>query len=322
MPVKPWPSGALRFFAVRVFSSGLSAGRALLLSAGAHNAGVDRLQREDQQVDQSCPEGRPDTSEGGYGNRDQPDQDIQEEALHLLARHRQLLRVELQGGAQRVGPQVHQKEHELDGDEACTVDDQQERYLGSLYHLTVAETQPLVYQHGEEKLQWVDVQEHEEEQRRVQPPGRSVLQAVASEELVVVVPHGEEQREADREREETPHGREQLVEGLGDLQGHHQERYREGEDGVGEPFDARDILPAPAEVLLAALPPRQPFAHHYPFTPARPPPVCRVPMIEELSQYAQSCILTGDDLLARGDPTRTSSRATNHQGRSRPWDPE
>src|ERR671920_984732 len=297
MPVKPWPSGALRFFAVRGFSSGLSAGRALLPSAGSHNAGVDRLQREDQQVDQSCPGGRPDTSEGGYGNRDQPDQDVEEEALHLLARHRQLPRVELQGGAQRVGPQVHQKEHELDGDEACTVDDQQERYLGSLYHLAVAETQPLVYQHGEEKLQGIDVQKHEEEQRRVQPPGRGVIQAVASEELVVVVPHGEEQRKADREREEAPHGREQLVEGLGDLQGDHEQCDRESEDGVREALYARNILPAPAEAFLANSPPRQPFAHHYPFTPARPPPVCRVPMIEELSPFAQSCILTGDDLI-------------------------
>src|SRR5919112_4872861 len=254
MPVKPWPSGALRFFAVRGFSSGLSAGRALLPSAGAHNAGVDRLQREDQQVDQSCPGGRPDTSEGGYGNRGQPDQDVEEEALHLLARHRQLLRVELQGGAQRVGTQVHQKVHELDSDEACTVDDHQERYLGRLYHLAVAETQPLVYEHGEEKLQGVDVQEHEEEQRGVQPPGSGVLQAVASKELVVVVPHGEEQRKADREREEAPHGREQLVEGFGDLQGDYQERYREGEDRVREALYARDVLPAPAEVLLASLP--------------------------------------------------------------------
>src|SRR5215208_2908526 len=234
---------------------------------GAHNATVDRLQREDQQVDQPCPGGRPDTSEGGYGKRGQPDQDVEEEALHLLARHRQLLRVELQGGAQRVGTQVHQKEYELEGDEACTVDDHQERYLGRLYHLTVAETQPLVNQHGEEKLQGVDVQEHEEEQRRVQPPGRGVLQAVASEELVVVVPHGEEQREADREREEAPHGREQLVEGFGDLQGDHEQCDSEGEDGVREALYARDILPAPAEAFLANSPPRQPFAHHCPFTP-------------------------------------------------------
>src|SRR5215218_7310345 len=240
---------------------------------GAHNATVYHLQREDQQVDQSCPGGRPATSEGGYGNRDQPDQDVEKEALHLLACHRQLLRVELQGGAQRVGPQVHKKEHELDGYEACTVDDQQERYLGRLYHLAVAETQPLVYQHGEEKLQGIDVQEHEKEQRRVQPPGRGVLQAVASEELVVVVRHAGEQREADREREEAPHGGEQLVEGFGDLQGDHEQCDREGEDGVREALNARDILPTPAEAFLANSPPRQPFAHHRPFTPARRQPI-------------------------------------------------
>src|SRR5215204_5947882 len=240
---------------------------------GAHNATVDSLQREDQQVDQPCPGGRPDTSEGGYGNRGQPDQDVEKEALHLLARHRQLLRVELQGGAQHVGPQVHQKEHELDGYEACTVDDHQKRYLGRLYHLAVAETQPLVYKHGEEKLQRVDVQEHEKQQRRVQPPGRGVLQAVASEELVVVVPYAEEQREADRKREEALHGREQLVEGFGDLQGDHEQCDREGEDGVREALNARDVLPAPAEAFLANSPPRQPFAHRHPFTPARRQPV-------------------------------------------------
>src|SRR5215211_2428638 len=264
-----WPGASRSFAAGSRFGQGIP----VPPPTGAHSATVNRLQREDQQVDQPCPGGRPDTSEGGYGDRDQPDQDVEEEALHLLARYRHLLRVELQGVAQRVGPQVHQKVDELDGDEACTVDDHQERYLRRLYHLAVAETQPLVYQHGEEKLQGVDVQEHEEEQRRIQPPGRGVLQAVASEELVVVVPHREEQGEADREREEAPHGREQLVEGFGDLQGDHEQCDREGEDGVRKALNARDILPTPAEAFLANSPPRQPFAHHRPFTPARRQPV-------------------------------------------------
>jgi hypothetical protein len=100
----------------------------------------------------------------------------------------------------------------------------------------------------------------------------------------VVVPDEEEQGEADREREETPHGREQLVEGFGDFQGDHQQCYREGEDGVREALHARDVLPTPAEVLLAAPPPRQPFAHH---RPSPPPVVVSGTMIKEQSQREQ-----------------------------------
>jgi hypothetical protein len=44
-------------------------------------------------------------------------------------------RVEFQNSVQRVGPQVHQHEHDLDGNEAGGVDDHQQRELGQFYRL-------------------------------------------------------------------------------------------------------------------------------------------------------------------------------------------
>src|SRR5215203_4047551 len=245
----------------------------ILPPARFHNAAVDRLHREDQEVDVPRQGHQCLTAEDGDGYRGQPDRHVEQVALDLLARHRKLVCAESQRAAQRVRPQVHQHEHELNSDESSAVYEQQERNLGRFYYFVLGKAEQLVHPQGKDELQWVDVEEHQEEQHRVQPQGREVPQAVAPEELVVLVPHEEEQGEADREREEAPHVHEKLVEGLGNLQRNHKERDREGEDGVGESLHTRDILPTPAEAFLANPPLHQRFAHHCPFTPARRQPV-------------------------------------------------
>ena len=70
---------------------------------------------------------------------------------------------------------------------------------------------------------------------------RHVLQPVAAEEIEVAPPDLEEQREADREREELPHRRPQLVEGVRDLERHDEERDGEGEHRVAEALNTGDL---------------------------------------------------------------------------------
>jgi hypothetical protein len=64
-----------------------------------------------------------------------------------------------------------------------------------------------------------------------------IFEAISPEEFVVLIPHCEEQPEADRKGEESSHGSKQFIEGIGYLQGHHKQRNCEGEDGVRKTFD-------------------------------------------------------------------------------------
>src|SRR5215203_3195101 len=156
----------------------------ILPPARFHNAAVDRLHREDQEVDVPRQGHQCLTAEDGDGYRGQPDRHVEQVALDLLARHRKLVCAESQRIAQRVRPQVHQHEHELNSDESSAVYEQQERNLGRLYHFVLGKAEQLVHPQGKDELQWVDVEEHQEEQHRVQPQAREVPQAVAPEELV------------------------------------------------------------------------------------------------------------------------------------------
>src|SRR5215204_1964038 len=101
----------LRPFAVGV---GLRFG---LPPAGSHNAAVDRLQGEDQEVDVPRQGDQCVTAEDGDGYRGQPDSHVEQVTLDLLTRYRQLICTKSKRTAQRVCPQVHEHEHELDGDE-------------------------------------------------------------------------------------------------------------------------------------------------------------------------------------------------------------
>ena len=81
-----------------------------------------------------------------------------------------------------------------------------------------------------------------------------IIEAVAPEELVVVIPHLIEQQEGDRKGEESSHTSKQFIEGIGDLQGYHKQRNCEAEDGVSKTFDTQYILASPGETFFAADP--------------------------------------------------------------------
>src|ERR687898_2626011 len=130
------PSGALRSVTV-----GSRFGPGDPLPTGGHNAAVGRLQGKEQEVGVPRPGYVPGATEDGDGHRDQRDRDVQEGAQYLLSRHRQLARVELQNSTQRVGPQVHQHEYDLDGDEAGAVDNHQQRELGLFYGLVLGQAE-------------------------------------------------------------------------------------------------------------------------------------------------------------------------------------
>jgi hypothetical protein len=67
--------------------------------------------------------------------------------------------------------------------------------------------------------------------------GEVIIEAVPSEELVVVIPHLIEHPEGDREGEESSHGSKQFIEGIRHLQRYHKQRNGEGEDGISKTFD-------------------------------------------------------------------------------------
>src|SRR5215213_5349714 len=71
-------SYALRSVVFWIFFAG---GATQFSPARAHNATVDRLQGEEQDVGVPCPGDRAGTPEDGDGHREQPDRDVQEEAL-------------------------------------------------------------------------------------------------------------------------------------------------------------------------------------------------------------------------------------------------
>jgi hypothetical protein len=108
----------------------------------------------------------------------------------------------------------------------------------------------LVCERCEEKLQGVHVEKYDEQQRRAQIHREVVFEAISPEELVVLVPHYEKHIEADGESREPLHGSKQFIEGVGDLQRHHEQRNRKGENGVGETFDAQYFLASPEETFV------------------------------------------------------------------------
>ena len=96
----------------------------------------------------------------------------------------------------------------------------------------------------EQELQRIHVEQHDEQQHRVQHRRPGVLQAVLPEEDVVLVPDPGEQGERRRERHEAGHQRHQVVVRLRHVERHDEQRQREREDGVAERFEPRDLVPA------------------------------------------------------------------------------
>ena len=98
---------------------------------------------------------------------------------------------------------------------------------------------------GGEKLQWIDVEEDDEEQNRVEERGPRILQPVAAEELVVLPPDVADHRERHGEGQRPPHELDQRLRCSRHFELDDEQRQREAEDGVGESFDAIDLVEAP-----------------------------------------------------------------------------
>jgi hypothetical protein len=151
-----------------------------------------------------------------------------------------------------VGVEVEQGEDGEDGDEPDTVDLHEERRLRRLDHRLrprggghrQARPGHLVDQETEHELQRIDVEEDHEEEDRVEGDRRLVLQAVAPEVQVLLIPDPDQDGEADAEGDEAAHVGEELVEGARHLERDDEEGDGEAEHGVAEPLEAAD-LPAP-----------------------------------------------------------------------------
>src|SRR5262249_30575612 len=91
----------------------------------------------------------------------------------------------------------------------------------------------LLDQDGEKELERVNVEENDEDQNPIHPDDEEVLQTIAAEEDILLVPDREEEREADRERDEALHGFHQLGVALRNFERDDQKCHRESEDRVG-----------------------------------------------------------------------------------------
>ena len=95
-----------------------------------------------------------------------------------------------------------------------------------------------------QELQRIHVEQHDEQQDRVEKRRPRVLQAVATEELVVLPPDVADHREGHGKRDRSAHEIEQGVARLRHLELHDEQRQRKAENGIGESLDTADLLGA------------------------------------------------------------------------------
>src|ERR1700686_2003402 len=116
---------------------------------------------------------------------------------------------------------------------------------------TIASGEQVDHQ-GEDKLQRIDVEEDDEQQDTVEQHCDVVLQAVAPKELVLIEPDDKEQGEGNREGAETSHRVHQLTERPGHFQRDHQQGHGKCEHRITQTLNARDLMAAPAKLLVIA----------------------------------------------------------------------
>src|SRR5437016_3185733 len=78
------------------------------------------------------------------------------------------------------------------------------------------------------------------------------MQAVSPKELVLIEPNDKEERERNRKSAKTAHRVHQLTEGPRDFKRHNQQRNRESEHGIAQPFGTRDLMAAPTKLLVVS----------------------------------------------------------------------
>ena len=141
-------------------------------------------------------------------------------------------------------------EGKVERGETCAVDDHHlsplvgsgedlNDFFSGRRRMSVPGGNELVNKQEPEKLEWVDVAEHDEKQSCVDDDGCSIVQAVAAEEAEVRPPDHEKEAEADKERQKTQNEFVQLGVGLGDFERDDDECEGEAEDDVGKSVDAR-----------------------------------------------------------------------------------
>ena len=192
--------------------------------------------------------------------------------------------VELQLFALAVGVTVQEREHAEHRGPAERVGQHQERrvlVLEDVRHRRVGEAgvhqQPL-HDRREHELERIDEEENHEQQHGVERDRGVVLEPVAAKEDELRPPDEKQQAEGDREREEAAHRVQHLVGGLRHLERHDEQRDREAENGVAQPFDARDLLAANPKIAIThsqmmrpgARPPQPPFGPRRSRQPDRP----------------------------------------------------
>lgn len=102
----------------------------------------------------------------------------------------------------------------------------------------------------EKIFQRINRKQDEEKNAVVHPDDKFVLQAVAPEEAVVLIPKDHEQREGRDERGEVAHHVEEFIERMRHLEGDDEQRHGKRENGIAESLDAGDFAAPPVEVWL------------------------------------------------------------------------
>src|SRR5580692_330544 len=104
-----------------------------------------------------------------------------------------------------------------------------------------------------QKLQRIDIEEHDKDQHRIQQHRPGIIQRIPPEKDMLLIPDQHQQREADRKGKEPPHRDQQLVKALRNLQRNDQQRHRKRKNGVTEGLDPLHLMP-PKPESMAVLP--------------------------------------------------------------------
>src|SRR5439155_22657865 len=182
--------------------------------------------------------------------------------LNVDTRIKDLQFVQLKRAALTISMPVKQDEHAKNRDVPGAEDDHQHRHLiDAVNHKGFNATRQMnaaspsreqADQKGEEKLQRIDVKQNHKQQNRIEANREIVLQSITAKEFILIEPDHEQQGEADSERAKTAHGLHQLAKGFGNFQRHNQQRDREPENGIAKALGARDLMTAPAKLLVVA----------------------------------------------------------------------
>src|SRR5579872_2583342 len=213
---------------------------------------MNELHYADETVDPPRKSRHPVAQSAGDGYREQPESGHHEVALDLQTRRVPLPRIEFQSFSLPPRVPMEQREDPGDGRKAQSVDHKEQRHIlhsdrGGGARMSI-ETEHAVYKQGEDELQWIDVEQDEEQQHAVESDGKAVLQAVATEEQVVPPPGLEQHEEADAESDEAAHRDQQFLEILWHLQRDHEQGERKAEDRVAEALETRHGPSAPPEI--------------------------------------------------------------------------